>query len=127
MQTGTHIYVYAYTQIHTYIYQHTHKHIHTPIYIQVYIHIHICIRHIHICNHYLRYSSATNFTICFSLSIVMFSSNTASYSSISYFKYNSFSYSHFPSKCSSVSCSFLYRGHRIFFKIFLYIFPKLFF
>ena len=83
----------------------------------IHYHHHICIHHIHIyiciCNHYFRFSSSIIFTICVNLSIVMCSSNTSFYCSISCFKYNSFSFSHFQNKFSSTSCSFFHREHRI--------------
>ena len=102
---------------HTYTHIHIHPHKHTYIHIYTHTYTYICIHHIHIyiciCNHYFRFSSFIHFTLCFSLSIVMFSSNTSSYTSISYFKYNSFRFLHFPNKCSLTSCSFLHCGHRI--------------
>ena len=120
MHTYTYTHIYMYTHIHIHIRTHIHIYIHIYIYTYIYIYIYICT-----CNQYFRFSSFINFTICFSLSKVIFSSNISSYSSISYFKYNSFSFLLFLNKCSSTSCSFLHRGNRIsclYIYLYIYIF-----
>ena len=101
--THPHIYTYIYTYIQTYIYTHIHTHTHTSTHIYIYIYIYMCINtHTYLCTH-IYVHVIYNY-------IAMLLLNTSSYSSILYFMYKSFNFSHFSNKCSSILVLFCIVG-----------------